>query len=80
MCSEHLSARLRISKIIRGSKQRGGWLEAPSLFDLASHMAASAWTWEQRHGKGALEAGLVGDRFPHCCITAHGEVQSLAGF
>lgn len=55
MCSEHLSTRLRISKIIRSSKQRGGLGQSPAnLFDLTSHIAKSTWNWE----KQAVESEL----------------------
>lgn len=49
MCSEHLSARLRISKIIRSSKQRGGLGRSPAnVFDLTSRIAKSAQSWEKQ--------------------------------
>lgn len=55
MCSEHLSTRLRISKIIRSSKQRGGLGQSPAnLFDLTIHTAKSTWNWE----KQAVESEL----------------------
>lgn len=55
MCSEHLSTRLRISKIIRSSKQRGGLGQSPAnLFDLRSHIAKSTRNWE----KQAVESEL----------------------
>lgn len=74
VCSEHLSARLRISKIIRSSKQRWGLGQIPAnLFDLTSHATKSVLGWEKWDMERELWKQNWGMAGFHAAVFEHGE-------
>lgn len=81
MCSEHLSTRLRISKIIRSSKQRGGLGQSPAnLFDLTSHTAKSTQNWEKQAVESELwKQNWGAARLPRCCAAGWGADKARLG-